>query len=79
MTNIQHIRLIGEVLNTPICEIFGIFDIFGILEHFKLLQYVEYAEYVVYWSIGFYQILVVLAIFVTHDKTLSVALKSDNF
>ena len=45
-------------------------DIFGILEHFKLLQYVEYAEYVAYWSIGFYQILVILAVFVTHDETL---------
>ena len=72
MTNIQHIRHIGEVLNTPICDTFVIFDIFGILEHFKLLQYVEYAEYLAYWSIGFHQILVILAIFVTHDETLSV-------
>ena len=53
LPNIQHIRHIGEVLNTPICDIFGIFDIFGILEHFKFLQYVEYAEYVAYWSIEF--------------------------
>ena len=72
MTNMQYIRHIGKVFNAPICDIFGIFDIFGVLEHFKLLQYVEYAEYVAvaYWSIGFYPILVILAIFVTHDETL---------